>query len=252
MIVFAQLSDTHLDGSEPRAARARAVMAYLRSGRTPLDAVLVSGDIADNGLASEYQQARQILTAPWPVLCCPGNHDARPAFRRVLLGDEGDRGTGDRPINLRYRVAGAVFALCDSSIPGRADGYLADETIAWLDSVLGEDPAAPAFVVCHHNPVQLHTPASDDIRLAGAARLAEVIRRHPQVVATLCGHAHSAGASTFAGRPLLAAPGVLSTGVMPWEPGDDADPAAPPGVAYHMLDDDGRLTTHYRAVTVGS
>ena len=60
MIVFAQLSDTHLDGSEQRAERARAVMAYLNAAPTPLDAVLVTGDIADNGRPAEYQQARDI------------------------------------------------------------------------------------------------------------------------------------------------------------------------------------------------
>lgn len=250
MIVFAQLSDTHLDGGEQRADRARAVMAYLNGAPTALDAVLVTGDIADNGRPAEYQQAREILTAPCPVLCCPGNHDSRAAFRRGLLGGDGE--SGDQPINLLYRVAGVVFALCDSTIPGRADGYLADQTIAWLDSVLSEDPAAPALVVCHHQPAQLHTPASDEIRLAGEDRLAAVIDRHPQVVAILCGHAHSAGATTFAGRPLRVAPGVLSTGLMPWEAGQDMDASAPPGVAYHVLDDDGRLTTHYRAVAVGS
>jgi len=250
VIVFAQLSDTHLDGGEQRAERARAVMAQLNGAPTPLDAVLVTGDIADNGRAAEYQQARDILTAPCPVLCCPGNHDSRAAFREGLLGGGG--AGGDQPVNLMYRVAGVVFALCDSTIPGRADGYLADGTISWLDSVLGEDPAAPAFVVCHHQPAELHTPASDEIRLAGADRLAAVIGRHRQVVAILCGHAHSAGATTFAGRPLRVAPGVASTGLMPWEPGGDMDAAAPPGVAYHVLDDDGRLTTHYRAVAVGS
>ena len=128
----------------------------------------------------------------------PGNRDSRAAFRHVLLDGGGDR--DDQPVNLLYRVAGAVFALCDSTIPGRADGYLTDPTIAWLDTVLGDEPDAPAFVVCHHQPAQLHTPASDEIRLAGADRLAEVIGRHPQVVAILCGHAHSAGATMLAGR----------------------------------------------------
>jgi 3',5'-cyclic-AMP phosphodiesterase len=252
VIVFAQLSDTHLDGGPQRARRARAVMQYLRTGRGPLDAVLVTGDIADSGRPREYQQAREILTAACPVLCTLGNHDARGPFRRVMLGDQGDRGVGDRPINLMYRVAGAVFALCDSTIPGRGEGYLADETIAWLDSALGEDPAAPAFVVCHHQPVPLHTPDSDEIRLSGPDRLAAVIERHPQVVATLCGHAHSAATTRFAGRPLLAAPGVAATGTLPWEPAAGPDHGTPPGVAYHVLGDDGRLTTHYRAVWLAS
>jgi 3',5'-cyclic-AMP phosphodiesterase len=94
----------------------------------------------------------------------------------------------------------------------------------------------------------LHTRASDVIRLSGEDRLAAVMDRHPQVVAVLCGHAHSAAATTFAGRPLLAAPGVVSTGVLPWEERDSADFQAPPAVAYHALGDDGRLTTHYRPI----
>lgn len=245
MIVFAQLSDTHLDGGQPRADRARAVMASLVRGRAPLDAMLVTGDIADHGLPSEYEQARSVLIAPWPVLFCPGNHDERAAFRRVLLGGE-----GDMPINQVHRMPGAVFVLCDSTIPGNDDGYLTDETLAWLDAELGVDPITPAFVVFHHQPVPLHSETSDEIRLSGEDRLAAVLGRHPQVVAVLCGHAHSAAATTFAGRPLLAAPGVVSTSVLPWEERDRADLQAPPAVAYHVLGDDGRLTTHYRPVAL--
>jgi hypothetical protein len=47
----------------------------------------------------------------------------------------------------------------------------------------------------------------------------------------------------FAGVPMLAAPGVESTMILPWEPEDR--PAPPPAVAFHLLEDD-RLTTHYR------
>ena len=49
-------------------------------------------------------------------------------------------------------------------------------------------------------------------------------------------------------RPLLVAPGILSTGVTPWDVSDTADYEAPPAVAYHVIGDDGRLTTHYRPV----
>ena len=245
MIAFAQLSDTHLDGGQPRADRVRAVMASLAAGRAPLDLVLVTGDVADHGLPGEYEQARSLLTGPWPVLICPGNHDERAAFRRVLLGGE-----GDLPINQVHRMPGAVFALCDSTIPANDDGYLADETLAWLDAELGTDPATPAFVVLHHQPVLLHTVTSDVIRLSGEDRLAAVIGRHPQVVAVLCGHAHSAAATTFAGRPLLVAPGVVATSALPWEERDRADLTAPPAVAYHVLGDDGRLITHYRPVVL--
>jgi Icc protein len=79
-----------------------------------------------------------------------------------------------------------------------------------------------------------------------------VLHRHPQVVAVLCGHAHTPAATTFAGRPLLAAPGVVSTLRFPWEPGDAVlDHDLPPALAYHVIDDDRGVTTHYRAVPTG-
>lgn len=257
MIAIAQVSDIHLDGSPERAGRARAVMDRLRGGRAPLDAILVTGDIADHGRPSEYAEARAILSAPCPVLFLPGNHDERDAFRRGLLsgpgaGAPGGAGGPEAPLNQVHRVAGAVLAMCDSVIPGQDGGYLADETLAWLDAVLGDDPGAPAFVCLHHYPVPLHTALADTIRLAGEDRLAAVLSRHPQVVAVLCGHAHTAAATTFAGRPLLVAPGVLSTGVTPWDVSATADYAAPPAVAYHILGEDGRLTTHYRPVDLAA
>jgi 3',5'-cyclic AMP phosphodiesterase CpdA len=257
MIAIAQVSDMHLDGSPERAGRARAVMNRLRGGRAPLDAILVTGDIADHGRPSEYAEARTILSAPCPVLFLPGNHDERDAFRRGLLsgratGAPGGAGGPEAPLNQVHRVAGAVLALCDSVIPGQDGGYLADETLAWLDAVLSDNPGAPALVCLHHYPVPLHSEAADPIRLAGEDRLAAVLGRHPQVVAVLCGHAHTAAATMFAGRPLLVAPGVLSTGVTPWDVSATADYAAPPAVAYHILGDDGRLTTHYRPVDLAA
>ncbi|SEG87198.1 3',5'-cyclic AMP phosphodiesterase CpdA [Thermomonospora echinospora] len=251
MLVFAQLSDLHLDGGVARARRAEAVLRHLTSLSAPLDAVLVTGDIADHGLPAEYEQARKALACPYPVLTCPGNHDARAAYRRVLLGEDG--GTGpDAPINRVHRVgspAKAVFALCDSTIPGHDDGRLTDETLHWLDSVLAEEPGVPAFVCFHHPPVVLHAPYVDEIRQFDERRLADVIARHPQVVAVLCGHAHTAAATTFAGRPCLVAPAVASTVRLAWERGDPLDHLAPPAVAFHILDDQGRLTTHHRVIT---
>ncbi|MFE9099166.1 metallophosphoesterase [Actinomadura geliboluensis] len=242
MILFAQLSDVHLDLGDRAAARAARVMEHLDG--LPLDAVLVTGDIADHGEPAEYEQARKVLASRHPVLACPGNHDARGPFREVLL----DEPPGDGPVNRVHEVAGAVFLMCDSTVPGEAHGFLDDETLAWLDENLAGSGDAPAFVCFHHPPVPLGAPYVDEIRQFGAERLARVVERHPRVAAVLCGHAHTAAATTFAGRPLLVAPGAVSTLVVPPRGGEVVDLAAPPGLAIHLLDDEGRLTTHYRTV----
>lgn len=252
MIAFAQISDIHLDGTERRASRAVAVMAYLSAMSAPLSAILVTGDIADHGLPAEYEEARALFSSsPYPVFHCPGNHDRRDAYRKVLLDDEGAEARG-APVNQVHTAGGALFALCDSTIPGQDDGYLADETLTWLDTVLKQREDLPAFVCFHHPPVPVHSPFVDSIGQSGGDRLARVLGRHPNVAAVLCGHAHTAAATTFAGRPLLGAPGVASTLVLPWErgrvAGEMADEHAPAGVAFHVLDDQRRLTTHYRVI----
>lgn len=246
MLLLAHVSDIHLDGSAVRAERARRVAAYLAGLPQAVDAVLVTGDIADHGLAEEYAEARELIgTLPGPVLTCPGNHDVRGPYRSVLLGEE----PGDGPVNTVHRVGGAVVAMCDSSVPGRPHGYLDDETLGWLDRVIAGAPdGAPVFVAFHHPPVELHSTYVDPIRQFGEERLAAVIGRYPQVVAVLCGHAHTPAATTFAGRPLLIAPGVVSTLRLPWERDEPMDYELPPAVAFHILGDDGRLTTHYRVV----
>lgn len=255
MLVLAQLSDLHLDGGERRAARAERIMNHLHALPAPLDAILVTGDIADHGAPEEYEQALKVLSSPYPVLTCPGNHDARGPYGRAVLGRESGDGpdpvNDPGPVNTAHRIGGAVFALCDSTVPGEDHGFLADETLGWLDAVLAAEPSAPAFVCFHHPPVPLHASYVDPIRQFGEERLAAVIARHPQVVALLCGHAHTAAATSFAGRPLLVAPGVVSRLVLPWREGEGepVDYEAPPAVAFHVLDDDQRLVTHYRALT---
>ncbi|AWZ05466.1 MULTISPECIES: phosphodiesterase [unclassified Streptomyces] len=250
MIVIAHLSDVHLDGGGRAAERTRAVMEYLEELPYALDAVLVSGDIADHGSAEEYEEARKALGSRHPLVACPGNHDDRAAFRRGLLGEERPSGA---PVDQVLRGDGFVLAVCDSSVPGEHRGHLEDSTISWLDGVLAGTPReVPVLVAFHHPPVPLHIPYVDGIRQFGEERLAALVDRHPHLTAFLCGHAHTGAATTFAGRPLLVAPGVVSTTRLPWEAASGASEYIhldePPAVAFHVIGGDGRLTTHYRVV----
>ncbi|EST39136.1 hypothetical protein N566_03645 [Streptomycetaceae bacterium MP113-05] len=255
MFVFAQLSDIHLghdraDGGARARERTERVLRSLDDLPGELDAVVVTGDLADHGTEAEYAQAAKLLAGSRhaPLLHCPGNHDARGPYRAALLGgDPAD----DSPVNQVHRLSGATFLMCDSSIPGRGDGRLDGATLAWLDAELAAGPHdAPAFVCFHHPPVPLHGQYVDPIRQFGEERLAAVVGRHRHVTGLLCGHTHTPAATTFAGLPLIAAPGVVSTLRMPWEGDADGplDYALPPLLAYHVHDDEGRLTTHFRVV----
>ncbi|MFE9403435.1 metallophosphoesterase [Streptomyces sp. NPDC006530] len=246
MIAIAHVSDLHLDGGPRATERAERVMSYLRDLPGPLDAVLVTGDIADHARAEEYQQAKELFALPHPVLVLPGNHDRRAPFRTGLLDGKPD----DEELNQAVRAGGATFLLLDSTVPGSDDGVLSDHTLAWLEDALAQEPTdRPVFVCFHHPPVELHTPYVDRVRQFHEDRLAEVLARHTHVVALLCGHAHVAAATTFAGLPLLVAPGVASTVPLPFEGRDAVDYELAPGLAFHLLDDRRRLVTHYRALS---
>jgi hypothetical protein len=86
-------------------------------------------------------------------------------------------------------------------------------------------------------------------RLEGPGRLAALLERRPEIAGLVTGHAHTPAATVFAGRPLVVGPGVTWTLRLPWEGEQVADRGAPVGLAFHVLDDDGRLTTHFRVVT---
>ncbi|MER5933577.1 metallophosphoesterase [Streptomyces sp. NPDC002054] len=251
MIVIAHLSDTHIDGRQRSIDRTRAVMDHLDALPYDLDAVVVTGDIADHGLPAEYEQARELLNSRHPVLVCPGNHDERSAFRRYLLGEP----ASTAPVNRVHRTTAFVLALCDSSVPGKDEGFIEDDTLLWLEDVLTRTPGnVPVLLGFHHPPALLHSPYIDSLRQFEEHRLAALVDRFPNIAALICGHAHTAATTTFAGKPLVVAPGVVSTLRLPWEryshPADHVHLDLPPALAFHVLDDAGRLTTHYRSVAV--
>lgn len=205
MLVLAHISDLHLDGTERAAERARRVRDLLWELPRRPDALLVTGDIADHGTEAEYEEAARLLglpggDAPLPVLTCPGNHDSRAPYREVLLGEP----AADGPVNRAHVLDGGAVLMCDSSTPGRDDGELDAETLAWIESTLdGLDDGLPVLLAFHHPPVPLHHPLPDSCPLRGAGRPAALLAGRPQVAGLITGHAHTPAATTFAGRPVL-------------------------------------------------
>lgn len=249
-MLLAHISDLHLDGTQRATDRAVRTITYLNSLSRQPDTVLVTGDIADHGVPEEYAEAAELLSRlTAPHVTCPGNHDDRAAYRKALLGDT-PAAAPESPVNRLHHVDGYALLLCDSTIPGEDAGRFDDETLAWLERTLddlGDIPALPAF---HHPPAVIHHPYLDATNLTNTDRLADLLAGRDNVPAILTGHAHTAGATTFAGRPLLVAPGVVSTLRLPWESGETlTDRTAPPGVAFHVLGEGGApVTTHFRVV----
>ncbi|MFI2284489.1 metallophosphoesterase [Nocardia beijingensis] len=251
MILVAQVSDTHFDLGNRNAQRVRRVMAYIAGLRRRPDAILVTGDITDSGKPEQFAEAKAAFGSEIPIYAIPGNHDDRAGFRTALLGES----ASDAPINHAHRVGDLTVALLDSSVPGQPGGQLAEETYDWLGDVLDSAPAGkPILLALHHPPAHLFSPIVDVISLADPQRLADLVAGDDRIVGVVTGHAHSAVATTFGGRPLLVAPSTASVLSGEWEldlPDHVMDYAPDPAVALHVIGDDHRLTSHFRTVPMG-
>lgn len=248
MLTVAHVSDLHIGGRPESVARAAQVIAHVWSMSPAPDVLLVTGDIADHGSPEEYATARDLLSA-WdgPLLVGTGNHDVRGPFARVLMG--GDR---EGPLDQELDVGAYRFLMLDSLVPAldgqRIDhGELADATLAWLDERLDASPR-PTFVCFHHPPTTVGIGQADAIQLRNGPALEAVLTRHPHVVAVLVGHNHTMCVTTFAGRPALVGGGVVSSITLDQEPQDHIWMDAPPTLAVHLIGDDGRLTSFWRAL----
>ncbi|HEY3553257.1 MAG TPA: metallophosphoesterase, partial [Solirubrobacterales bacterium] len=142
-VLLAQLSDLHIcdewEGVDPVAQVERVVEAIRALPNRP-DAVLVSGDLADDSSLENYARARELmerLDAPLYVLA--GNHDDRGRLREAFALP----GAGDEPINYTAEVGGLRLVLFDSIVPGRDAGEYSQEQLRWLDETLLEQPEAP-------------------------------------------------------------------------------------------------------------
>ncbi len=244
VFVVAHISDLHFDGSEYHRSRVEAVLRYINARADGIDALLITGDLVDRGTAAEYDDAFGTIHSPLPTLITIGNHDDREHYNDRFRQDP-----GRAHANSALTVNGVQLLLVDSSIPGRAPGYIDDADLDWLEAQLHDaEPGTPALIAFHHPPVDVHMPYMDTIRQTGEERLAELVDRYPNIVAFLCGHIHSAAVTTFAGRPLCIAPGVASTLNLPFEGSGVLNEGQPPGIAFHLIGDDNRIVTHFRAV----
>ncbi len=254
MLTIAHVSDLHIGGRPESDERAARVLAHVCAMRPAPDVLVVTGDVADHGwaggaqAADEYARARDLLAA-WrgPLLVGTGNHDGRGPFAEVLLG-----GQAPARLDRGLKVAGHHVLMLDSLVSAvdgqRIDhGELAPETLSWLEDRLAESHT-PTFVCFHHPPVTVGIAEADTMQLRNGSALEPVLSRHDHVVAVLVGHNHTMCATTFAGRPVLVGGGVVSSITLDQEPLDHVWMDAPPTLAVHLLRDDGRLTSFWRAL----
>lgn len=247
--LLVQLSDLHIGGDEngmDPIPRLEAVIEAVRALPNRPDAVLVSGDLTDDGAVEGYRVAREMLARlEVPLHVIPGNHDDRARLREAFDLP----GVGDEPINYSARVGELRLVAFDSVVPGQDPGDFPPEQLRWLDAELAAEPEAPSLLALHHTPLTTGIPEWDAINLLAPQReaLAEVVARHPQLRAIVGGHLHRVAVSALAGCPVLAAPSTYWQ-VRPNFERDEVQTLDTPGFAIHALRE-GRLSSQVESAS---
>jgi Icc protein len=244
-----QISDTHLGadwhGIDPDECLLRAVEAVLELPQRA-DALIVSGDLTQNGTPEEYRRVRELL-APLDLEphVLPGNHDLRGPLREAF----GLPGEGEEHASHAVDLGPLRLVCLDSTVPGAEGGALDEGRIEWLDRVLGEEREKPTVLAMHHPPLTTAIPTFDAIGLAPEwrAALGAALVGHPQVIRIIAGHVHRVIVAELAGRAVLSVPSTYLQAKLEFAPAPIEMAPDPPGFAIHALRD-GALTSHVQTV----
>ena len=240
-VLLVQLTDSHLfaDALGKLASVATAdslqrVVELVLDEQPQIDLLLATGDISQDESIESYQRFRQLCEpVRAPARWCAGNHDEAGAMREASRGSE-----LMEPV---VKVGAWRVVMLDTLVAGSVGGRLAIGQLQLLERALEEAPETHHLVCLHHHPVPIGSRWMDDIGLANAEALFEVLDRHANVRALLWGHIHQEFDSWRKGVRLLASP---STGVQ-FEPLSEQFrlSAQPPGYRWLRLHTDGRLET---------
>jgi Icc protein len=209
---FVHVSDLHIladPGRRQHGVDAAAVLgqAIPLINRLRPDFVVASGDLVSDELEDSYRRLQDLLgPLEAPIHLLMGNHDSRPAFRRVFHPDV--PATAD-PVCEVFEQAGLRFVLLDSTLPGKEEGRLSPDQLAWLEAQLTAHPGRPTWLFLHHQPLPIYIRWLDRLGLQDPEPFLGVLARHPQVRAVAYGHVHQArswryGKALFISVPALA------------------------------------------------
>lgn len=241
MTKLLQFTDMHL--RDDPAASVRGVIPqrcfdetlyHARRHHWPADAVLLTGDLANDEFNNSYSRLAAIADR-WqtPVLAVPGNHDDRDALRAAF---EAVEAAADNILDVgNWRIV-----ALDSQVRGAVHGRLAENMLKLLEEAALTRGKRHLLVALHHQPVALGSDWLEPIGLHDAKIFREMLTRLG-ARACLFGHAHQtwdevAGDVRYLGTPSTGRQFVAGSK-------EFAESDQPPAYRWLKLHDDGGLET---------
>ncbi|MGB9741484.1 MAG: metallophosphoesterase family protein [Candidatus Bathyarchaeia archaeon] len=179
-MLLVQISDVHC-GPMLRRETLRTAIKEI-NGLSP-DVVLVTGDLTENGLISEFTDASKELKKlkAEKIIYLSGNHDYRSTG--YLLFKE------FFPFSQVTEANDAVIVVLSSARPDRDDGEVGHRQNLWLEKTLEEYKDHVKIVAIHHHIIPVPDTGADQITIVDAGDvLRSLIKSKVDLV--LCGHRH--------------------------------------------------------------
>lgn len=220
MTTILQVSDTHIvpagqlvsDRLDTAASLERLVsrITAIKPAIGPVDAILLSGDLSDDGSAESYARLKTIL-APLglPLFVIPGNHDLRDPMRAAFASDGYLPQSGR--LNWSARVGDIDLIGLDTLVEGQGGGVIDAATLDFLEAALRAGGERPVLLSLHHPPFTTGIGFMDRIGLEGGAELECVLSRYEKDIRIVCGHIHCTMISTIGSKVALSAPSPCSS-----------------------------------------
>lgn len=221
---FAVMSDVHYSGNlnAPEVARFKKALDFMRR-QANFDAIVVAGDMSNNGTAEQITPFKQHLDEGLPAtvrrLICMGNHEFYGGSKS--LWEE----TFRQPANTREVVGGYHFIGIspEKGTAGNGDYlYCMDWIEQQLDIASKDAPEKPIFVFQHYHITGTVYGSLPDDNSSGTIDLFKLFQKYPRIV-DFSGHSHypiTDPRSAWQGNFSAFGTGTLSYfGMTPKEPG---------------------------------
>lgn len=216
--VLLHISDTHLiAGDRPLYGAVAAddrlgdLLHQLKGTGLAFDAIVFTGDLADQGEPEAYRKLRD-LVEPFAaalgaeLVWVMGNHDNRAALRRFLL----DEAPSMAPLDRVRMIDGLRLITLDTSVPGHHYGEISKAQLDWLARELATPAPDGTILALHHPPIPSVLDMAVTVELRDQASLGRVLRGS-DVRAILGGHLHYSTNATFVGIPVSVASATCYT-----------------------------------------
>jgi 3',5'-cyclic-AMP phosphodiesterase len=179
---FVQLSDLHIGGLFKGDAFDTIVEEV---NNLKPDAIIISGDLTDDGLIFQFQQAQKEIKKfdCTNLIVFPGNHDYRHTgyllFRKFFPYS-----------NQIYEFSDIVILTVGTARPDRDEGEVGHRQNVWMEEMLRKYNDKKKIVAMHHHLIAI--PDTGYTNVVGILDAGDTLRAclEAKVDLVLCGHKH--------------------------------------------------------------